>query len=134
MNVQEHIQCKVDLALRELQRVSRILEGLPEDLGALEVDSLLLISNSWICLRDKSHKDLGVKLATLADQSLRFEIFGSTRTASFRNVGPFSKVDLDRPNPKCRKVRVLRAVKEMTLEICGDIPEGYELLEELDGA
>jgi hypothetical protein len=56
----------------------------------------------------------------------------STRTAVFKDVGPFYQVDLDRPNKKCRKVRVLQLAKEETLEICGDIPEGYELLEELD--
>lgn len=132
MNVRQHIECKADKALEEYQQVAEFLEKFPLDLGDLEVDSIFLISDGWLCLQDSTHKDLGAKLATLTDQSLRFTTCGSTRTASFYNVGPFHKVDLDRPNPKCRKVRVRKPAKEEVISICGDIPEGFELLEELD--
>jgi hypothetical protein len=91
-----------------------------------------LIGDSWLSIGDSTHKGLGARLATITDQTAVFVACGSTRTAAFEGVGPFYKVDLDRPNQNCRKVLVLQVAKEVTLEICGEIPEGYKLLEELD--
>ena len=133
MQVREYIQQEIVSHHEEVARLSSLLNELPNEVGALESDSVQ-IWESWLILRDTSHKDLGARLATITGQTLDFKVCGTIRTAVFRDVGPFYKVDLDRPNPKCRKVRVLRPAKELEMEICGDLPEGYELLEELDGA
>ena len=58
MNIRQHIQNKVDVAYEEFQRVSLFLEGLPEDLSVLEVDSLFTIGTGWLCIRDSTHKEL----------------------------------------------------------------------------
>ena len=129
--VREYIEKELETHQDEITRLKEILCNIPHEVGELESDSIILWGN-WLVLRDKTHKDLGSKLAAITDQSLRFKNAGSVRTAVFRDVGPFYKVDLDRPNPKCRKVRVLKPAKEVTLEICGDLPAGYELLEELE--
>lgn len=131
MNVQEYL---IDNMAEHQESISarvKLLSNLPDEVASLEADTIS-IYGSLLVLRDASHKDLGAKLATITGQSCRFKTVNSTRTAVFRNVGPFYKVDLDRPNPKCRKVRVLRPAKELVIELCGDIPEGYELLEELE--
>lgn len=139
MNVREYIQGELESHQQKVAELVELLYNIPPQLdgsgiGELEADSIQLYGG-WLILRDSSHKDLGSKLATITDQSLRFGSFGSTtRTVVFRNVGPFYKVDLDRPNLECRKVRALRPAKEVTLDLCGDLPDGYELLEELDGA
>lgn len=136
MTVREYLQAEIVTYQEKATRLTELLYNIPPQLdgkgvGELESDSVLLFGD-WLILNDKSHKDLGSRLATITGQSYRFEVTGTTRTAVFRDVGPFYKVDLDRPNPKCRKVRALRVAKEVTLEICGDLPAGYELLEELD--
>jgi len=131
MNVREFIEGELETHKKRAAELVELLYNIPEEVGELESDNIM-IWGSWLVLRDSTHKDLGSKLATLTGQSLRFKTCGSIRTAVFKNVGPFYKVDLYRPNPKCRKVRVLKPAKEVTLEICGDIPAGYELLEELE--
>lgn len=137
MNVREYIEKELREYQTKVLKLTELLYNIPPQLdgsgiGELESDGIQ-IYGGWLILRDTSHKDLGSKLATITNQSLRFGGYGSTtRTVVFRNVGPFHKVDLDRPNPKCRKVRALRPAKEVTLEVCGDLPAGYELLEELD--
>lgn len=137
MTVREYIEGELESHKEQVAKLVEMLCNLPPQLdgtgiGELESDNITIYSG-WLILRDTSHKDLGAKLATITGQTLRFRATGTTRTAVFKNVGPFYKVDLDRPNPKCRKVRVLKPAKEVTMEICGDIPDGYELLEELDG-
>jgi len=137
MQVREYIQKELEAHQKEVSVLTAILHNLPPQLdgsgiGELESDNVRLY-NGWLILQDASHKDLGSRLATITGQSCRFvNPLHSVPTAVIHSVAPFYKVDLDRPNPKCRKVRVLRPAKEVTLEICGDIPEGYELLEELE--
>jgi len=131
VNVKEYIEGELDKHKEKAAELVELLEVLPVNIGELESDSIYLWG-SLLVLRDISHKDLGSKLATMTNQSLRFKACGLLRTAVFYDVGPFYKVDLDRPNPKCRMVRVLKPAKEEVISICGDLPEGYELLEELD--
>jgi len=131
MNVREFIESEVRSRRERIKELTEILDHLDDAVGELESDSVRLFGN-WLTLRDESHKDLGSKLAAITGQSYRFKLYGTLRTAFFRDVGPFYSIALDRPNPKCRKVRALRLPKEVELKICGDLPEGYELLEELD--
>ena len=137
MNVREYIEGDLETSKEETAKLVELLYNLPFQLddrgiGELESDSIYLMGKSWLILRDSTHKGLGAKLATLTGQSVRFVTRGTVRTAIFRDLCPFHRVDLDRPNPKCRKVRVLKPAKELEMEICGDIPKGYTLLEELD--
>lgn len=137
MTVSEFIQEEIDRHHAKMSALVEILNDIaPSGLGELESDSILIYPvdscDHWLLLADETHKDLGVRLATLADQSGRFRVYGTTRIASFENIGPFYRVELRRSNPKCRKVQVLRPAKEIEMEICGDIPEGYTLLKELD--
>jgi len=129
--VKEYVQDELDSSQKKVTELLHLLIDLPEEVGALESD-YVAIYGGWLILRDTTHKDLGAKIASLTDQTVIFKPVSRSRTAIFKDLGPFYKVDLDRPNPKCRKVRVRRLATETTLEICGDIPEGYELLEELD--
>jgi len=129
--VREYIEKELEAHQEEAAKLIEMLRYLHPGIGDLESDSVH-IYGGWLILNDKSHKDLGAKLATLTGQSYRFKRAGSAHTVVFKNVGPFYNVDLNRPNTKCRKVRVRKPATEVTLEICGDLPEGYELLEELD--
>lgn len=136
MNVREYIQKEADKHHEAMSELTELLYNIPPQLdgrgvGELESDSIH-IYGSWLVLRDTSHKELGAQLASITDQSVDFKPCGSVRTAVFRNVGPFYKVDLDRPSPKCRRVKVRKPAEEIIIDICGDLPTGWELLEELD--
>jgi len=133
MNLQEYIKAEITNQIRKVSTLAELLEALPSELGSLESDSFA-IYGGWLILRDDSHKDLGAKLATMTDQAPVFRDQGSTKSAKFQNVGPFYSVDLDRPNKHCRTVRVLRPSKEDIISICGSIPKGLIVLEELDEA
>lgn len=131
MNIRDYIEKEANACLAKGQCLLKMLGNLPPAVGDLESDSIQLFG-SWLVLRDTSHKDLGSKIASITGQSVRFKSAGLLRTAVFHNLGPFRAVDLDRPNPKCRKVRALKPAREEILTICGDLPPGYELLEELE--
>jgi len=138
MNVREHIQNELETYQKKVVAMSALLQALPQDLGELEADGIL-VYGGWLNLRDETHKGLGAALATIADQPCRFDTWiPSVRTATFRDVGPFYRVDLTRPNPKCRKYKVLKTAEVVTMEFCGELPPGYDVLavleEESDGA
>lgn len=133
MNVKEYFKGQLEYYLGETAKLTKLLEELPEELAELEADTIYDLGYKRLVLSDKSHKDLGVKLATISGQSIRFDSSNASHLiAQFTDLGPFLWVDLRRPKKGCKTVRVRKPAQELTLMICGEIPEGYEYLGEVE--
>lgn len=133
MYVKEYFEEQLKNYEKKVAQLTWLLGELPEELGELEADLIYNLGYKWLVLSDKSHEDLGARLATISGQSVHFNTSPRTqRVAQFTNVGPFLWIDLHRPKKGCQTVKVKTIPKELTITICGELPDGYELVEDPD--
>lgn len=132
MNVKEYFKEQLEYHKRNIADLTELLEELPKELAELEADVIYDLGYNWLVLSDSSHKGLGAELATISGQTVCFESSSHTQwRAQFKDVEPFWWVELRRPKKGCKTVRVRKPAEELTITICGDIPDGYEYLGEV---
>lgn len=133
MTVKEYFEKELKYRKEKIAELTKLLGELPEELAKLEADLIYDIGYKWLVLSDKSHRDLGAKLATISGQTICFDSSNATQlVAQFHNVGPFTWIDLHRPKKGCRTIRVRTIPKERTITICGELPDNYEYLGEVE--
>ena len=133
MIVKKYFEKELEYHEEKAAKLTWMLGELPEELASLEADTIYDIGYQWLVLSDSSHKDLGAKLATISGQTIAFESRSPTqRMARFHDVGPFTWIDLRRPKKGCRTVRVRTIPREQTITICGELPDNYEYIGEVE--
>lgn len=115
-------------ALKEIERrYPKLLEIECEEHGRSR-----LMGPFWICIQgDSSRPGLAARVATALDASAQRTKFGLMLTEfRFRSSGVY--VDVEYPSKGCKKAIVKTISRETTLEFCGDLPDGYELIEYIE--
>lgn len=133
MIVKEYFEKELKYHEENAAKLKTLLSELPEELANLEADSIYDVGHTWLVLSDSSHEGLGARLATSSGQTVCFEDRSPTeRMARFSDVGPFTWIDLRRPKKGCKTVRVRTIPQERTITICGELPDYYEYLGEVE--